>query len=136
MSRAKNTALGAATASGYSTRTLNMTIPPIANVPRVVLRFIDAMNRSDALEAIDCFTADASVDEQFGHHAGRAEIQQWILGVFREYQPTLLPLRPIVSGADASLAVSLSGRFPGSPVQLDFHFTLSGRKIARLTIDG
>jgi hypothetical protein len=113
-----------------------MEITTSAKTPRVVTRFIEAMNQSDALTASACFTDDASVDEQFGHHVGRAAIQQWILTVFRDFQPTLLPLRRVTSTVDASLAVSLSGRFPGSPVQVDFHFTLSGRRIARLTIDG
>lgn len=110
--------------------------PSARKVPRVVHRFVAAMNRADLIAASGCFTDDACVDEQFGRHHGRGGIQQWMLGVFRDFQPTLVPLRGIKSQADASLAVSLSGRFPGSPVQVDFHFHISGRRILRLTIDG
>jgi hypothetical protein len=109
---------------------------PVDHAPRVVIRYFEAMNRFDAVAAAECFTVDARLEDQFGPHVGRPAIQHWMLTIYRDYQITLLPLRRVASSADASMTVSVSGRFPGSPVEVDFHFRFRGRKIVRLTIDG
>jgi ketosteroid isomerase-like protein len=107
----------------------------IPRLPAVVKRYFEASNRRDVAATADCFTRDAAVEDQFGRHDGRAAIQQWIEEITRKYQPTFVLLKPAATEADMALTVSVSGHFPGSPVQLDFHFRLRCRKIAAMTIE-
>jgi hypothetical protein len=53
----------------------------------------------------------------------------------RKYAPTLLPLKATATTADLAVIVSVSGDFPGSPVQLNFHFRFRRRQIAALAIE-
>src|SRR5260370_32055743 len=95
---------------------------PIPTLPAAVKRYFDAASRRDVAAIAECFTRDALVEDQFGRHDGRAAIQQWIEEIIRKYGPTFVLLRPAATDADVALTVSVSGHFPGSPVQLDFHF--------------
>jgi len=108
---------------------------PRLALPPVVQRYVEAANRHDAAAAAACFAPAAVVDEQFGLHRGRAAIRAWIEQIDRQFAPGLLVLAPKPSLADLTLVISVSGRFPGSPVQLDFHFALCGDRIGRLVIE-
>ncbi|MDB6169626.1 MAG: hypothetical protein JWM88_2490 [Verrucomicrobia bacterium] len=109
----------------------NSTLRP----PAVVKRYFETSNRRDVAAITECFTRDAAVEDQFGRRDGRAAIQQWIEEITRKYEPTFVPLKPAATEADVAITVSVSGHFPGSPVQLDFHFRLRCRKIAAMTIE-
>ncbi len=75
------------------------------------------------------------MNDHFGRHDGRVAIVQWIEDTARVYDPVFVLVKPAVTEGDAAVTVSLAGHFPGSPVQLDFHFWLRGQKIVALTID-
>jgi hypothetical protein len=104
-------------------------------LPAVVKQFFGASNRRDVAATAECFTSDATVNDQFGSHRGRAAIERWIAETTRKYEPTFLPLKPAATGAGLAMTVSVSGTFPGSPVQLCFHFRLRRRKIAAMAIE-
>jgi len=51
-----------------------------------------------------------------------------------KYQHTLEPVAASARGGKTVVSTKLTGNFPGSPVTLDFVFTLEGGKIAALEI--
>ena len=103
-------------------------------LPGAVTRYLEAANRFDAPAAADCFTADASVYDENHDHIGRDAIRAWIAETSRKYRPAFTVMRSVVYGDDVTLAVAVSGQFPGSPVTLDFMFRLRNGKILLLTI--
>ena len=108
---------------------------PIPNQPATLKRYFEATNRQEVAAAVGCFARDAVVEDQFGRYSGRDAIQEWVAETSWKYLPTLLVLREKPTDADMALTVSVSGHFPGSPVQLDFHFRLRGGKITALLIE-
>jgi len=52
----------------------------------------------------------------------------------KKYQHTLEPVAASARGGKIVVSTKLTGNFPGSPVTLDFVFTLEGGKIAALEI--
>ena len=113
---------------------MNTTTSPTETLPSAVTRYLEAANRSDACAAADCFTADASVYDENHDHVGRDAIRAWVTETSRKYRPAFTVMRSVVSGDDATLAVAVSGQFPGSPVTLDYMVRLHDGKIELLTI--
>jgi len=105
------------------------------SLPEVVTRYLAAANRFDAALAAACFTPNATVHDEGRDYTGRDAIRAWMAATCRKYQPTLTPLRSFVSDDRVSLSVAVSGRFPGSPVTLDFELRLQGGEISTLTIE-
>ena len=107
----------------------------ITTLPAAVTRYLNAANRFDAVSAADCFTADASVHDENHDYAGRDAIRAWVAETSRKYQPAFTVMRAAVGGDDVSVAVAVSGQFPGSPVTLDYLLRLRAGKILILTIE-
>ena len=61
-------------------------------------------------------------------------IEQWKLEATAKYHYTSEPLSVDVSDPNVTVIARVAGEFPGSPVDLRYHFTLEGDKIARLEI--
>ena len=63
-----------------------------------------------------------------------AAIKQWKAETRKKYQHTVEPVT--VAEEDGKIIVTnrLTGNFPGSPIELEFVFTLDGDKIASLEI--
>jgi ketosteroid isomerase-like protein len=81
-----------------------------------------------------CFTDDALVLDERSEHRGRAAIAQWKAEASAKYRYTSEPLTVAVSDATVIVTARLTGDFPGSPIELQYRFTLEGEKIARLEI--
>jgi hypothetical protein len=65
---------------------------------------------------------------------GLAAIKQWEAETKRKYQHTIEPLTCAEKDGKIIVTNQLTGNFPGSPIKLDFVFTLTGDKIAALEI--
>ena len=104
-------------------------------LPAAVARYIEAANRFDAVAAADCFTSDASVNDENRDYVGRDAIRAWVAETSLKYRPALTVMRASVQDNDATLAVAISGNFPGSPVTLDYALRLRDGKILNLTIE-
>jgi hypothetical protein len=61
-------------------------------------------------------------------------IEQWKLEATAKYHYTSEPLSVDVWDPNVTVIARVTGEFPGSPVDLRYHFTLEGDKIARLEI--
>jgi hypothetical protein len=105
------------------------------NLPEVVTRYFAAANSFDAARAAECFAADAMVKDENRDYIGPDAIRGWVAETSRKYQPTFTLIRASAKDGHISLSVAVSGRFPGSPVTLDFAMQLRDGKIATLTIE-
>ncbi len=97
--------------------------------------YVEAANRFDATAAADCFTTDASVNDENQDYVGRDAIRAWVAETGRKYRPVFTVMRASVRDDDVSLSVAVSGQFPGSPVTLDYRLRLRDGRISVLTIE-
>ena len=66
---------------------------------------------------------------------GKSEIERWLTTTIEKYNFQFKPLSSQERGNEDVVSVEVSGAFPGSPISLDYHFTIAGGKITSLTID-
>src|SRR5262245_10366080 len=104
------------------------------NVPEPVAAYLAAEEVKDAEELALCFTEDGTVRDEGEDHRGREAIQQWKQKTDAKYRYVLLPLHASAQAEEVFVRARLTGDFPGSPVELDHIFKLSGDKIASLEI--
>jgi len=105
-----------------------------ANLPRVLADYFTATNAHDVGAMIAAFAEDATVQDEGRDHAGVAAIRAWMKETIEKYDYKAEPVESSRSGSRAVVLVSLRGNFPGSPITLQYAFTLAGQKIARLEI--
>ena len=103
-------------------------------LPDPVARYLKASAELDAEGALAPFAPDAVVVDEGRTREGAAEIADWIAqaAVAVKARPTVLSV-DTEDGAHLVRA-SVSGDFPGSPVDLTFRFRLSADGISRLEI--
>jgi hypothetical protein len=82
-----------------------------------------------------CFTDGAVVIDERREYPGRTAIaRRWKAEASANYRYSVERLGAHVSGDQTTVTGRVTGDFPGSPVDLQYHFTLEGDKIARLEI--
>jgi ketosteroid isomerase-like protein len=81
-----------------------------------------------------CFTDDAVVIDQRQEFRGRTAIARWKAEASAKFRYTVDRLGAHVSVDQTTVTGRVRGDFPGSPVDLQYRFTLEGDKIARLEI--
>ena len=103
-------------------------------LPAIVQTYLDSTNRHDIEAVLSCFSDDAIVRDEAHQYRGPKEIENWVATTIGKYKFQIKPQS--ASGGDIELLVAMgvSGTFPGSPITLDYRFTLSGDKISALTI--
>jgi hypothetical protein len=104
------------------------------DLPTPVSNYFKAVNAQDVTAVLSAFADEASVRDEGQDMIGRAAIREWIEDTTRKYRVTLTPIG--LSQADERTIVTarVSGTFPGSPIELRYHFTITGDKIARIEI--
>jgi hypothetical protein len=105
---------------------------PIHLPPPIAAYF--AADTSDANVVARCFSESAVVIDERREHRGRPAITRWRAEATAKYHYTSEPLRFDVSGPEVTVTARVTGDFPGSPVILQYRFTLEGASIARLEI--
>jgi ketosteroid isomerase-like protein len=105
-----------------------------AQIPEVVASYFKASNANDIDALVDCFSPDASVSDENQTHHGTAEIKAWSENVRKKFAFTTEMLSAIEGAGGLIVTAKLSGNFPGSPVDLDYKFTLNRDKISSLEI--
>jgi ketosteroid isomerase-like protein len=88
---------------------------------------------SDAL--IACFTDDAEVSDEGSIHRGPEEIRAWRERTRSAYRYTADVLDAERDGDRYVVTTRLTGDFPGSPVEVPYHFALRDGLISKLDID-
>ncbi len=103
-------------------------------LPQPIAAYMQATNAHDTDALLASFTPDALVIDEEQEYHGVAQIRAWREKTNEQYQFTL-DVTDIAEGGNETVVTTLvSGNFDGSPVQLHFHFTLTGDKIAALSI--
>ena len=104
------------------------------DVPEPVAEYLAAEEAKDADALSRCFTEDGTVHDEGQDYYGRDSIRQWkqVAGV--NYRYVLQTVNVQTFGDRVTVRAQLIGEFPGSPVELDHIFKLSGDKIASLEI--
>jgi hypothetical protein len=105
------------------------------NLPPVIQRYIDASNAHDVRAIVDCFADDAVVCDENATRNGKIDIERWATETIEKYKFHFKPLSADERGAETILSVEVSGSFPGSPITLDYHFTIANDQIQSLIID-
>lgn len=106
----------------------------IDNLPTPIAVYVSAENSGDTNLFDQCFAENATVRDENETHKGLAAIKKWKAETKRKYQHTVDPLRIVEKDGKFVVTNRLTGNFPGSPIELDFVFTLSGDKIVSLEI--
>jgi hypothetical protein len=103
-------------------------------LPRVLADYFAATNAHDVDAMSSAFAEDATVHDEGRDHRGLAAIRAWMKETIEKYDYEVTPLDSSRAGSKAVVLVSLRGKFPGSPITLQYVFTLAGQKIAHLEI--
>lgn len=104
------------------------------SLPAAITTYWTEANAGHAGPAAACFAPDAEVRDEGHTHRGPDAIHAWIEDTARKYHPQVEPLLAAEADGRLTVAARVSGNFPGSPVELDFVFTLSAGRIAKLEI--
>ncbi len=103
-------------------------------LPRIIEKYVDASNRHDVKSILSCFSDDALVHDEGEERHGKKAIEAWIANTIEKYKFQFKPLSVEENNAEVVVAVEVSGTFDGSPVTLDYHFTIESDKILSLVI--
>ena len=104
------------------------------DVPQPVAEYLAAEKAKDAGALSRCFTEDGTVDDEGQDYHGRDSIRQWKQAADAKYRYVRLPVDVQTLGDLVTVRARLTGKFPGSPVELDHIFKLFKDKIASLEI--
>ena len=99
--------------------------PPIA-------AFFQAFNAHDVDALVALFAGDALVADEGQEHRGTAAIKGWIQKVYAEYVPHAEVTDRANADNEIVVSAQVSGTFPGSPIQIRYHFKLKDDKIIAL----
>ena len=104
------------------------------DLPKPIELYVKAENSGDAEALSECFAPDATVRDEGRTYRGLAAIKEWKAQTKKKYNHTVAPLAVTRRDGQTILKAQLSGNFPGSPVILEFVFTLDEGKITALEI--
>jgi ketosteroid isomerase-like protein len=104
------------------------------DLPTPIAIYIAAENRGDVQALAQCFSEDAVVRDEDKTIEGLAAIKQWKAETRKKYQHTIEPIASAQKDGKTIVTNRLTGNFPGSPIELEFVFTLDGNKIVSLDI--
>ena len=104
-------------------------------LPPLIQHYLDASNAHDVKSIMECFADGAVVRDENATNRGRLEIGHWAMTTIEKYKFQFKPLSSVEGDNETIVSIEVSGTFPGSPISLDYHFTIVDNKIECLTID-
>lgn len=105
----------------------------VINLPAAIAAYF-ATDAADAGGVASCFTQDGVVIDERREHRGRQAIERWKTEATAKYHYTSEPISVEGSEPDVTVIARVTGDFPGSPIALQYRFTLEGDGISRLEI--
>ena len=105
-----------------------------SKLPKVLSDLMTAQNEYDADAFARCFSTDAIVFDEGEEHHGIPEIKSWNEKTNKKYHTVLSPIDFSATSKESVLKVVVSGAFEGSPIPLNYKFTIAGDKITTLRI--
>jgi hypothetical protein len=106
----------------------------LADLPTPIATYIAAANRGETEALAQCFAESALVRDEDKTIEGLAAIKKWMVETKQKYQHIIEPLASTQKDGKTIVTNRLTGNFPGSPIELEFVFTLDRNKIAALEI--
>ena len=103
-------------------------------LPEIIAKYVNASNRHDVKSILSCFSDDAIVKDEGEKLRGKAAIEGWIVKTIEKYKFHFKPLNVKDNGRETVVAVEVSGTFDGSPVTLDYHFTIHDGQIVSFAV--
>jgi hypothetical protein len=103
-------------------------------LPRPVAAYLAADNADDPELLDECFAVDARVYDEEHDYRGLEAIKAWKRDAKKKYRYVMEPIDATVNDGTVELRAKVSGDFPGSPVEIDYTFTLAGDRITSLEI--
>jgi hypothetical protein len=103
-------------------------------VPEPVAAYLAAEAAKNADAISRCFAQDGAVRDEGREYWGRDAIRQWKAAADAKYQYVLEMVDVRTLEDLVTVRARLTGKFPGSPVELDHIFKLSDDKIVSLEI--
>lgn len=104
------------------------------NLPVPIAIYFAAENQGHTEIVAECFAENGVVRDEGQTIEGLAAIKQWRAETKSKYQHTIEPLAVAQKDGKTIVTNRLIGNFPGSPIELEFVFTLYGDKIVSLEI--
>jgi hypothetical protein len=104
------------------------------DLPTPITIYIAAANQGETEALAQCFAERAVVRDEGKTIEGLAAIKKWMVETKKKYQHTIEPLASTQKDGKTIVTNRLTGNFPGSPIELEFVFTLDHDKIAALEI--
>ena len=105
------------------------------NLPPIIQSYIRDSNAHDVEAIVACFADNAVLRDENATRHGKIAIRRWATETIQKYKFQFKPLSADERGAETILSIEVSGSFPGSPITLDYHFTIANDKIQSLIID-
>ena len=103
------------------------------DLPRPIANYFQA-DKGDSEAIVTCFSDEAVVKDEGQTHTGLDAIKQWKANASTKYTYTVEP-QSLRENAEQTIVTGLvTGNFSGSPVNLQYAFTLDGDKITSLEI--
>jgi len=100
-----------------------------------ISRYFESGNLRDERTFLACFAPDAAVVDEKETHVGHAAILAWFHRTREEYDFQSEPISTRSEGDEIVVTATVSGNFPGSPVDLSYRFVVGGGVIQKLSID-
>lgn len=107
---------------------------PISLMP-IIQSYVAASNAHDVKSILACFADDAVVHDENATRRGKIDIERWASETIDKYKFHFRPLSAEHRANETVVSIEVSGSFPGSPVTLDYHFSVVNEKISSLIID-
>ena len=102
-------------------------------LPPSLVAYLNSEATTDVESLANCFAADAVVHDEGRAIRGLDAIKAW-KNAKTKYQYTVKPLDAVQDQATVTMRARLSGKFPGSPIEVTYRFVLVNDKIALLEI--
>lgn len=100
----------------------------------IIAQYFTADQAPGGEAVAQCFAEHAVVRDEGHTYAGREAIRQWKADTGKKYRYTVEPVALSTEGDRIIVTAHLVGNFPGSPVDLRYHFRIEGEKIAALEV--
>jgi ketosteroid isomerase-like protein len=105
-------------------------------LPEVIRKYVGASNEHDLKSIAACFSEDALVRDEAAEYRGKKNIEEWIGQTITKYKFHFKPLSvKEYNNEKIVVGIQVSGNFDGSPVNLDFHFTIVTDQILTLSVE-
>lgn len=104
-------------------------------LPKEIEAYFQASNTYDSNLLSNCFTEDAILYDEGSVYHGPTTIGAFIVKANRDLLVKHEITNAVVKEEETVVTAMTSGNFEGSPVALDFHFTMKDQKINTLKID-